>query len=66
MKDAPMKPHSYQPEDDAMRVDSKIADSKVSHPTHRQPDRFKLPASSWWIPSLTAFVAALAIVTALA
>jgi hypothetical protein len=31
-----------------------------------EQDRLKLPASSWWIPSLTFFVALLAVVTAFA
>jgi hypothetical protein len=34
--------------------------------SHRDLERLKLPASSWWIPSLTAFVVVLAVVTALA
>jgi hypothetical protein len=31
-----------------------------------EQDHLKLPASSWWIPSLTIFVALLAVVTAFA
>jgi hypothetical protein len=37
-----------------------------SNLNRRDPDRMKLPASSWWIPSLTAFGILLAVVAALA
>jgi hypothetical protein len=34
-------------------------------PKQSDQERLKLPASSWWIPSLTAFTAGLAILVAL-
>jgi hypothetical protein len=41
-------------------------DSAMSFKTsHLEQERWRLPASSWWIPSLTAAVAVLAVVTAL-
>lgn len=39
---------------------------KVLDLSTQEPDRLKLPASSWWIPSLTIFVAVLAVIAALA
>jgi hypothetical protein len=36
------------------------------HDSDMEREKLKLPASSWWIPSITLLVAALAIVTALA
>jgi len=41
-------------------------DVMPSKPNRPEQDRLKLPASSWWIPSLTVFIALAAIVTAFA
>ena len=41
-------------------------DTMPLEPSTQEPDRLKLPASSWWIPSLTIFVAVLAVVAAFA
>jgi hypothetical protein len=33
---------------------------------HLEREKWQLPASSWWIPSITVLIALLAVVTALA
>ena len=48
-------------ENNAMPLEPKVLDLNT-----QEPDPLKLPASSWWIPSLTFFVAVLAVVAALA
>ena len=60
-----LKRERYKPTQNVVRTRG-VKEMNIEPYTHEEDNRMELPASSWWIPSLTAVVLALAVVAALA